>query len=387
MSSRSIDELTEAIRLDPKNAKSYLERGLAHRGAEDYGMAIRDYDRATELDPGHISAHLNRGNAHYAVGGYELAVGDYTRVLELDPDNLMRHAIAYIGRANALGRTGDYDLDAHDLDRVMELNPKYAVVHLSPPKGDHGELIERRGRAIELDPESVPTIFNRGLEYRANGEYELAFRDYERVIELCPNYATAHIARGDTLANLGDYYRAVSSYDQAIELRPKLAAAYLCRAIVRTRMGDYGGAVPDYDSAIELSNGNVHALMYLHRGRNNQYIGDNSGDYRTALDDYDRAVRLCPNYLNECGDKIVTDDGEYLPAVAVRLIERLYDVTEHRPPNSAVEHYYAGVRELLLVHETAALGHFTRARDLGFGALAEEHIKGLGRPRPKPWFD
>ncbi len=46
-----IRDCTEAIRIDPKFAAAYHNRGRAWRGKKEYDKAIADFTQATSVDP------------------------------------------------------------------------------------------------------------------------------------------------------------------------------------------------------------------------------------------------------------------------------------------------------------------------------------------------
>ena len=48
---RAIRDFDEAIRLDPKYARAYAERGYAWLAKGNYDQALKDYDQAIRLDP------------------------------------------------------------------------------------------------------------------------------------------------------------------------------------------------------------------------------------------------------------------------------------------------------------------------------------------------
>ena len=72
----AIADSTEAIRLDPKDAVAFNNRGNAWYGRKDYDGAIADYDEAIRLDPKNAMAYYNRGRAWYAKGEYDRAIAD-----------------------------------------------------------------------------------------------------------------------------------------------------------------------------------------------------------------------------------------------------------------------------------------------------------------------
>ena len=80
-----IEELTELIKENPKNAEAYYSRGVAKSRIYMYKDAIKDFNRAIELDPKNADAYFNRGVTNFKVGYYEDAETDYKKATELNP--------------------------------------------------------------------------------------------------------------------------------------------------------------------------------------------------------------------------------------------------------------------------------------------------------------
>ena len=57
----AIKDLDEAIRLDPKNATAWHDRGFAKKELGRYAEEIADYDEAIRLDPKNATAWISRG--------------------------------------------------------------------------------------------------------------------------------------------------------------------------------------------------------------------------------------------------------------------------------------------------------------------------------------
>jgi tetratricopeptide (TPR) repeat protein len=76
---KAISDHNEAIRLDPKNANAYINRGLTYEDKGDYDKAISDHNEAIRLDPKKVGAYFNRGLAYQAKGDYNKAIADYTK--------------------------------------------------------------------------------------------------------------------------------------------------------------------------------------------------------------------------------------------------------------------------------------------------------------------
>jgi lipoprotein NlpI len=76
--------LSEAIRLDPKSAVAYNNRGSAYAFQGDIDRAIADFSEAIRLEPKFADAYLNRGLAYLYSGTLDKALADVSEASELD---------------------------------------------------------------------------------------------------------------------------------------------------------------------------------------------------------------------------------------------------------------------------------------------------------------
>ncbi|MCH2318116.1 MAG: tetratricopeptide repeat protein, partial [SAR202 cluster bacterium] len=86
-------------------ANQYYTSGTEHLDQKRYSQAIEDLNEAIRLDPQHVNAYYNRGIAYRKRGLYEQAILDFDAYIRLDPDD----ASAYFKRAYAFD-----ELDQHD---------------------------------------------------------------------------------------------------------------------------------------------------------------------------------------------------------------------------------------------------------------------------------
>lgn len=103
--------------------------------------------------------------------------------------------------------------------------------------------------AIELNPDYVQALNNRGYAYNLKREYTLAINDLDRAIELSPDNATVFYNRADVYFIQGLYPLCVRDLDQAIKLNPNFADAIDLRCHARGMAGDIIGAMSDAASA------------------------------------------------------------------------------------------------------------------------------------------
>ena len=90
----AVRRYTEALRLNPKDAVTYNNRGYAYLQKGEADKAIADYDEAIRLAPKYAKALFFRGSAYEDKGDEGKAVADYTEAIRLDS----HYARAYCDR-------------------------------------------------------------------------------------------------------------------------------------------------------------------------------------------------------------------------------------------------------------------------------------------------
>ena len=148
---RSIEELTQAIELNPTDANIHFSRGHAYHTKDNYDKAIADYTKAIQLKSNLTEAYNNRGAAHSKKGDYNRAIKDLNKAIQLKP-NLAK---AYNNRGAAHGRKGEYSKAIADLNKAIQLNPNFAVAY-----------------------------YNRGIAYANKGDDNQANADFTKEKEL-----------------------------------------------------------------------------------------------------------------------------------------------------------------------------------------------------------
>ena len=92
----------------------YVNRGLAWADKQEYDKAIADFTEAIRLDPKNACAYNNRGmRLGRQEGAFDKAIADFTEAIRLDPKN----ASAYGNRGLAWGDKKEYDKAIADLHR------------------------------------------------------------------------------------------------------------------------------------------------------------------------------------------------------------------------------------------------------------------------------
>jgi len=154
----AIQELTEAIRLDPNLAEAYAYRARSYNNKSYYDDAIPDASIAIQLNPQLAIAYYARGYAYSNKKLYNRAIADYTEAIKLDPN----FENAYFNRGLAYTYNKEYDRAIADTTEGIRLNPNNAMAY-----------------------------YNRGVLYTEKKEYDRAVADYEAALKIDPNHSDA----------------------------------------------------------------------------------------------------------------------------------------------------------------------------------------------------
>jgi tetratricopeptide (TPR) repeat protein len=118
-----------------KLASAYANRGFGYIGNHQYDLAIQDLNEAIRLNPRDPQSFDNRGHAYYEKGQYELAIQDCNEAIRLNPRQPMFHH----NRGMTYVELEKWDDAIKDYDQAIALNPKYAQAY-------HDRSLARRKR-------------------------------------------------------------------------------------------------------------------------------------------------------------------------------------------------------------------------------------------------
>jgi tetratricopeptide (TPR) repeat protein len=240
-------EAAPVVQENELTAEQWCERGFA---ATDVNERVHFYSEAIRLKPDDADTFINRGNARRANGDLERAIKDYNEVIRLKPD----YADAFINRGNARSAKGDREGAIKDYNEAIRLKPDdpnafYNRGIARRAQGDLEGAIEDYNEAIRLKPDDPNAFNNRAVARSAKGDIEGAIEDYNEAIRLKPDDPNAFNNRGNARRAKGDLEGAIKDYNEAIRLKPDYAKAFYNRGIARDAKGDLEGAGEDFQKA------------------------------------------------------------------------------------------------------------------------------------------
>ena len=260
----AVSDLSEVLRLNPKNPLAQLTRGKAYAEMQEPGQAEEDFTRVVSAPSGGIpgvaaEAYLRRGMIRLESGRVEGAYDDYCEAIRIDASlsekpELLGEAYAKRGLIFMLAKDYSHALD--DFAVALERNPADASVrgHIGVVFVNlelYEEAIEQLDIAIELQPSEVAHYRNRGGARLGAGQYEEAVSDLTTAIEMGPSDGSAFANRGNARRHLGDLTGALEDYNSGLDIDPTDAVAYAGRAIILWRLGRHDESNRDVEHAVE----------------------------------------------------------------------------------------------------------------------------------------
>jgi len=257
---RAIDELTEALRVDPEMADAYRERAALSLRRADAGRAVSDFTRALALQPDSAADHLGRGQANLKLGRLDQAIADFSECIRLAPWDWQ----PWYRRGLARAARKEHEQAVADFTEVIRLAPDQMEAYLQrafayTQLGQHDRAIGDYTEQIRLKPAS-PLAYNlRGRLYQRQGQPAAAIADHVRASQLDPVNANTHSQLAWIWATcpdaaLRDGHRAMESALKACDLTQWQKAHCLdALAAAQAERGQFDEAVQSAQRAVELA--------------------------------------------------------------------------------------------------------------------------------------
>jgi Tfp pilus assembly protein PilF len=182
--------------------------GAAYLQEGNSPAAVEELQEAVKLDPRNWNGWNKLGLAYLSQGATDRAEVAFRKALKLAPDNAeVNNNFAYM-----LSRTGRYDEAAVYYQAALEdlTYRKPALVlsnwgHTLYLAGRYEEAVARLDQAVQRAPNLCQARFNRGLALEAAGRKTPALEDFEAVISLCGDEAAgAYLQAGKLLLEQKD---------------------------------------------------------------------------------------------------------------------------------------------------------------------------------------
>jgi len=288
--SGALDDLDEALEAGP-NSIAYNNRAQVYTSMEQYDKAINDLNEAINLDPREGKFYFNRAVIKEKWNDLAGALEDYGQALKRSPnaDWYVQRGALYLNLNNELSGLHDFEM-AHELEPT-NLEALLATAPLKLRYQNPNVALAMCNAAVELAPQRAACYTTRGAVYLSLGQTAQAHADYTMAINLQPDYARAYIGRSMVKRRTHpDPTEALKDLHLAVQHQPKDPFPFAARALLWSQLGQDQAALCDLNHAVFLDPGCFRTLA--NRGKVKEALGDVEG----ALQDYTEALQLNRSY-------------------------------------------------------------------------------------------
>jgi tetratricopeptide (TPR) repeat protein len=216
---RAVDLLDRALRFDPRNARTLVNKGVSLAYLGRYEAALRTQEEALRLAPSFTEGLYNKGLMLKKFGRREEALAAYEEALRQDPD----FVLALHGKGGVL----------HELGRDDEALP----------------VIEE---ALRLRPEEPTEWYTLSIVLDRLGQLEASLNACEEALRLKSDYREAWDGKGLALGKLGQYENALYAFEEALRLDPDYSSAWNNKGMAHLLSGEPEQALVCFDRVIHL---------------------------------------------------------------------------------------------------------------------------------------
>jgi len=187
-------------------------------------------------------------------------------------------------------------------------------------KNLYNNAIKDFSRAIEINPNYVDALINRGSAYSKLGRFNDALMDFNHALKFEKKDPELYNRRGEIYLQNNMFDQAIKDFTHAVVLNPMFSDAYLNRGRAYSEKGMPEEAMEDFNQAIKADSD--HAFSFVDRAAPGLHIDDDSGSdneeagksnqqglaelksgkYKEAAESFTRAISLSANaaegYIN-----------------------------------------------------------------------------------------
>lgn len=164
-------------------------------------------------------------------------------------------------------------------------------------RGDYQLALDAYDLALNINPNDVETLINKGAACNDVKNYVLAIEVLDNAIRLSPEIPEAWSNKGIALNNLNRYRESVDAYDEAIALNPKFHEAWANKSMPLIKLQRFAEASEACDEALRLK------PDYAEGHYNRANIFYELKRYGEAITHYDKALSIRPDYAEGWSNK------------------------------------------------------------------------------------
>jgi len=249
----ALNDINRAIALDSARAAFWTIKAEVLFSIVQVPQAVEAFQKVTSLDPSNADAWLKLAELSMYVREYQASINYANEALKVNS----KLEKGYFIKGFVYKETYDTARAISSFQTCLEVNPKSydACMQLGILFAAHGNplALQYYGKALQLRPGSIETLYDRAMYYQDAQEYNRAMEDYTAILQLNPNYKEAYFNLGYIhLAYLKVYRQAIRYFSDAIHCDSLYIEAYYNRGLTFESLGDVQNAAEDYKKALSI---------------------------------------------------------------------------------------------------------------------------------------
>ena len=246
----------KAMQTNPSSLGAIFGRAAALQSLSRHSEAAELLEAVVERHPQSPSAWYNRGVVRMSMGQHAAAEADFSRALALQPNS--PKLLEARGTARALQGQQGASGAIQDLQAALAVNPRnpdswHMLGHSFLCLGHTGDAQVCWQRALEIAPQHLQSLLDRGFLLNARQQYAEALADFDRVISLVRNHPAAWQGRGIALASLNHEQAAIDSFSEVLRINPGDVLSLFNRAVMLTAAKHFVEAAADLENLLQIA--------------------------------------------------------------------------------------------------------------------------------------
>lgn len=296
----AVEEIEEAIKLDPDRSDSYTNLGVIEVTRGKREAAEQAFRKAIELDPRSTTALLALANFHWVGGRLDAAGVELAKALEIDPTNTLALRVA----ANFALTQNRLDDAEKYLRRIVEItkSPEATVAladfyiarsdegaargllqplssardggtaatlrlaALDHAAGRKDQAYEQIDKVLTSGPVNLQALLVKSKMLLADGRRDDALLPAELAVKSHPESTSAFYALGRVQAVRNQTDAAIAAFKEALRLNPRAAGVQVALAQMQLTKGNAAESIGLAQEAVRADPRNPDARLALVRG-------------------------------------------------------------------------------------------------------------------------
>ncbi|MDB9452790.1 tetratricopeptide repeat protein [Dolichospermum circinale] len=165
----------------------------------------------------------------------------------------------------------------------------------------HGNVLSKNGqynkafklfeRSLQLQPDNIITLTSYGNGLSKAGRHEKACEIFESSLQINPDNIIALNSYGKALAESGNYEKACEIFESSLQINPDNIIALNSYGKALAEFGNYEKACEIFESSLQINPNNIITLINY-----GQELAE-SGNYEKAFEIFDQSLQIEPNNI------------------------------------------------------------------------------------------